>query len=388
MKKSKITILAIIVMVMLTLSGFGLGTNEYRLKGTFEGLSDNHIVVLRFNDMGNPVFDTISHKNGTLDVVLKMSDPNPIFAHLSITLPPPSTEPGSAMTMNMRELSFFISQGSTITLKGHVDHLNLAVMSGGAFNDELAVYNALQSDNQVKLNQINDAMSKATGEGDRERVTALRAEASTLRAIMTDVETQFIADNPNSPQSAFLYSRGASRRSLEELETDFAKFGPDARNSVFGQRIAGVMEAARATAVGVIAPNFTLTDRDGNTVSLTDYRGKYVIISFWGSWCAPCRQGHPALVELYHQYKDRNFDIIGLAGNELSRERWLQAIETDGLVWRQFNLRENDRTQPVARQYNVTAWPTKLLLDPQGRILAVNRGPYDQIKNILAETFK
>jgi thiol-disulfide isomerase/thioredoxin len=111
------------------------------------------------------------------------------------------------------------------------------------------------------------------------------------------------------------------------------------------------------------------------------------VISFWGSWCGPCRQGHPGLVELYNKYKNENFDILGLAGNETSRERWIQAIEADGLVWRQINMRENDPDQSLARLYNITGYPTKLLLDPEGKILGFYLGSYDEMKTKLSEIF-
>ena len=93
------------------------------------------------------------------------------------------------------------------------------------------------------------------------------------------------------------------------------------------------------------------------------------------------------MVELYHRYKNENFDILGLAGSETSRERWIQAIEADGLVWTQINMRENDPEELIAKKYNIRGYPTKLLLDPEERILAYNLGGYDEIKALLKEIF-
>lgn len=139
--------------------------------------------------------------------------------------------------------------------------------------------------------------------------------------------------------------------------------------------------------VGTEAPAFTQLDIDGNEVSLSDFKGKYIILEFWGSWCVHCRKSHPHLVELYEKYKGKNFDIISLAAND-KREAWLKAIKEDKLLWSQINLAENKAKQDVAKLYGIKAYPTKILIDPKGVIVAYCTNNMDDIDNKLKQVFK
>ena len=88
-----------------------------------------------------------------------------------------------------------------------------------------------------------------------------------------------------------------------------------------------------------------------------------MLLDFWGSWCVPCRKGNPHLKELYHQYKDQGFDIIGIAKDDDTRDAWVKAVEKDGLPWHQILVGDLDT------KYNVTSYPTKILVDQQGIII-------------------
>jgi len=146
--------------------------------------------------------------------------------------------------------------------------------------------------------------------------------------------------------------------------------------------------AAITQKIGYPIPEFTLIDRDKKEVSSADFKGQYLLIDFWGSWCAPCRRGNPKLVELYNKYKDVNFEILGLAserGN--SDEAWLKAIEDDGLTWRQVNLTANETGREVLNNYNILAFPTKILICPNGKMLKFFEGTSPELEVRLKEIF-
>ncbi|MGF6845753.1 peroxiredoxin [Chitinophaga sp. W3I9] len=133
-------------------------------------------------------------------------------------------------------------------------------------------------------------------------------------------------------------------------------------------------EEPSAVKVGQVAPDFTLPDPSGKMISLSSFRGKYVLVDFWASWCGPCRQENPNVVKAYQQYKGKNFTILGVSLDK-TKDKWQEAIKADGLAWNHVSdLKFWDSA--VVPLYGLNAIPTNFLLDPQGKVIASNlRGP-------------
>ncbi|RTQ45618.1 AhpC/TSA family protein [Hymenobacter gummosus] len=126
----------------------------------------------------------------------------------------------------------------------------------------------------------------------------------------------------------------------------------------------------QATNVQDMAPDISLPDASGNTVTLSSLRGKYVLVDFWASWCRPCREENPALVKLYQQYHPKGLEIFSVSLDN-SKEKWQKAVQTDGLPWIHVSDLKGGQG-PAEGAYNVTAVPYTVLVDPQGRIVAKN----------------
>jgi len=124
-----------------------------------------------------------------------------------------------------------------------------------------------------------------------------------------------------------------------------------------------------ALKVGMTAPGFSLPDVNGTTVTLNSFKGKYVLVDFWASWCPPCRQENPNVVKVYNAYKDRNFTVVGVSLDK-KKEAWLEAIKADGLNWTQVSDLKFWESA-VVPLYGINSIPTNMLLDPQGKILAI-----------------
>jgi peroxiredoxin len=134
------------------------------------------------------------------------------------------------------------------------------------------------------------------------------------------------------------------------------------------------MEQIKAFTQGSVAPDFTQNNPEGEEVSLSDFRGKVVLIDFWASWCGPCRRENPNVVKLYEKYKDQGFEIIGVSLDR-KKDRWLQAIEADGLAWPHVSDLKGWQNE-VAQLYGVGSIPHTVLLDREGKIIAQKlRGP-------------
>ena len=122
--------------------------------------------------------------------------------------------------------------------------------------------------------------------------------------------------------------------------------------------------------IGNVAPDIEIADTNDRIIHLSDLRGQYVLLDFWASWCGPCRMESPTLVKAYNLYKNKNFTIFSVSLDN-DRNKWKQAIQDDGLVWPWHGSSLMRWNCPVAMRYNVSSIPHSLLIDPQGKVIAI-----------------
>ena len=152
----------------------------------------------------------------------------------------------------------------------------------------------------------------------------------------------------------------------------------------FYKSLSDQVNAQRKLAVGSPAPDISLSQPDGEMLSLTDLQGKYVLIDFWASWCGPCRKENPNVVRVYNKYHDKGFEILGVSLDK-DRNSWLKAIQQDGLVWKHISDLKYWNSV-VVPEYQVKGIPLTYLVDPDGNIVGKNlRGA--SLENKLAEIF-
>ena len=183
----------------------------------------------------------------------------------------------------------------------------------------------------------------------------------------------FIKTHPTSWVSLMaLWDMGVfAKRQYNEVGPLYASLGPELKSSRPGRIYGDLVQGLKATAVGQPAPNFTKKTPAGKSVSLADYRGKYVLLAFWHS-CPSCRAENPNLVNAYQAFKSPKFDMLGVSlDTENNRGRWIQAIADDHLAWTQVSDLEGPNRE-VERLYGYPGTPLNLLIDPRGKIVAAN----------------
>ena len=214
----------------------------------------------------------------------------------------------------------------------------------------------------------------------------LQAQFQAIREERQRGYSAFIKANPTSWVSldAMQFAAGAVPQ-YTELESLYNALSPSLRNTPEGQRYKQLLHDIKAVAIGAQAPNFTQLTPEGKQISLADYRGKYVLVDFWASWCGPCRQENPTVTKVYNEFKNKNFDILAVSLDE-EKGKWLKAVQEDQLAWTQVSDPRGFEGD-IARRYHIQAIPQNFLVDPTGRIVAVNlRG--DELRTTLARFIK
>lgn len=200
------------------------------------------------------------------------------------------------------------------------------------------------------------------------------------------VNRKFITEHPDSYVALMTLESYAYSADYVDIAPLYNNLSQTVKQTEAGVKFGERLPLLKGVALGATAPEFTEADTSGKTVDLNSFRGKYVLIDFWASWCGPCRHENPNVVKAFNKYKGKNFTIIGVSLDRPGKkDKWLEAIHKDGLNWTQVSdLKFWD--SKTAALYAVRGIPQNFLLDPNGKIIAKNlRG--DDLDEKLAELF-
>lgn len=185
------------------------------------------------------------------------------------------------------------------------------------------------------------------------------------------ISDDFVKKNPSSYVSPLaiirLYQASQNGPKMEEL---YNTLQPQVKYSDLGNYITKLITESKINPIGSLVADFSQTDTAGVPVNISAFKGKYVLVDFWASWCRPCRQENPNVVAAYQQFKNKNFTVLGVSLDQ-NKKAWLDAIKMDSLTWSHISDLKGWGNQ-VAAIFQVSAIPQNLLLDPEGRIIAKN----------------
>lgn len=390
MKNSLMTLCLMIAMM----AAYGQDYN-YTVKGVLSGMSDDITLFVVNNRDGKMSFDTLKIEKGEFVYRGTVEKRGTLMLMRSSKKEQQEQQAKwkgkKGMILSGKfDLTLFVSPGAEVEIRGdQQDFPFLEVNGNEEFNRGMMELQQLNLKELKEINRLHFALNETVLAGDTAAKMNVYRQQKALRETIGERTMDWIAAHPDEEYALWLFLRsGLTYKTAVELQEQYNRFTVRVQQSESGQQLAEMIRVRGALLPGAEAPAFTLkniyTDDD---ISLADYRGKYVLLDFWASWCGPCRNSHPHLIGIEQKYKADNFVLLGIASDRKD-DVIKEAAGKDGITWPQMNIYEKRSGQkPMSEMYDISALPTKILIDPQGKIVARYIGDVAEIDTKLKEIF-
>lgn len=272
-----------------------------------------------------------------------------------------------------KRTAFYVDGGTTRIANGV--SLEDFIVEGTAIQQEYLKYRASTADLDRQIDSLNRAYSQVSKSEGRNGEDLIRIRKAGMDASYQRIDqlARFVSENNGSYFSLIaLQELVKANRDSEELLQLHSRLEAKIGESTKGEQVAKQIQVLHATRIGAQAPDFTQNDVNDKLVSLSDFRGQYVLLDFWASWCGPCRGENPHVVAAYEKFKNKNFTVLGVSLDQNGKkENWLKAIEEDKLTWTNVSDLKFWKNE-AALLYGVRAVPQNFLIGPDGKILGKN----------------
>ena len=338
--------------------------DEFVIKGAVENAGEVKKVYLLSTDQTGqmvPVDSTVLDEDQNF--VIKAKSLSPEFYQIQI---------------GQRSYILIAENGNEIQLKANlIDPGSNYELTGSEESDKLTDYNKITSAYSMQTGMLAEKYSGMITKDQNNKdaiITEFNQKSGEISKPFLEKSLQFIKDNKKSLTAFFAANIVMGMQDVSDYESDIIAYSKEALANYPNNKaivfFAKQMETAARVAIGQPAPEIIALTPDGKSLKLSDYRGKYVLLDFWASWCAPCRQENPNIVKLFNSFKTKNFTVLGFSLDD-NKDNWIKAIGDDNLTWDHVSeLKQWDA--PTAQLYNISAIPASFIINPEGVIIAKN----------------
>ena len=335
-KKAKPTVKKTVVKkVVATKTSATKPTDGFAINATIEGLADGTIIKM-LNGSSGAEEQTTTAKAGKFSFTGKVT--NPDFKVMGVNGQPPF-------------ITIFIDN-SNVTVIGKATALEAATVAGSASHNDFAAFN-------IATAKYQDLFA---GKGNHS-MKFLDEAALVVEKFVTSHKSAYI-----SPLAIYRHNQITGDYAKQELM--YESLDANIKVSTIGNYISQQIAQNKAAGYGKPLADFSQADTSGKEITLASFKGKYVLVDFWASWCGPCRAENPNVLRTFEAYKNKNFTVLGISLDK-DKQKWIDAIAADGLAWTQLSDLKF-WSNAVAQQFSIQSIPQNFLLDPQGNLIGKN----------------